>query len=299
MKKIAFLLLFFCGILSAQVGINTVSPSAASVLHLESLNSSGTHGGFMPPKVDLAQRALIPVTTADDGMMIFLSDGTTRCVQIYNAADVQWVDFYCMPVPAPPSINYYQDFEIGPATPILGYTYTGFGNAISTGNGASPSSPLYSEGSQGFSVTNSTTTPGELVFDTIDASTFTTNSLSFNLASFGTSTNGADATDYIEVFVSTDGGSTYSSELKINGGDTNTRWDFTGSAAASSVYDGDNIATPYASTGTGVISGGATAYNVVTVTNLPSSATLVIKVHFRNNSNNETWVIDNVVLSLN
>ena len=299
MKKIAFLLLFFSGLLSAQVGVNTNTPSTASVLHLESLNGSGTHGGFMPPKVSLAQRALIPVTAADDGMMIFLSDGTTRCVQIYNATDVQWIDFYCMPVPTPPSITYYQNFEVVPATPTLGYTYTGSGGSISSGNGVSPNSPMFSEGVQGYEVTNSTTTPGELVFDTIDASSFTTNSFSFNLASFGTSTNGSDATDYIEVFVSTDGGSTYSSELKINGGDTNTRWDFTGSAAASSVYDGDNVASAYSSTGSGVITGSATAYNTISVTNLPSSATLVVKVHFRNNSNNETWVIDNVVLSLN
>jgi len=99
MKKIAFLLLFFCGILSAQVGINTASPSIASVLHLESLNGSGTHGGFMPPKVDLAQRALIPITAADDGMMIFLSEGSTRCVQIYDATNTSWVNFYCIPVP--------------------------------------------------------------------------------------------------------------------------------------------------------------------------------------------------------
>ncbi|MGB0897392.1 MAG: hypothetical protein ACPGU9_10060 [Flavobacteriaceae bacterium] len=66
MKKIAFLLLFVSGFLSAQVGVNTTSPSPASVLHLESLNGSGTHGGFMPPVVDLAERALIPVTAADD-----------------------------------------------------------------------------------------------------------------------------------------------------------------------------------------------------------------------------------------
>jgi len=299
MKKIAFLLLFFSGLLSAQVGVNTTTPSVASVLHLESLNGSGTHGGFMPPKVNLVQRALIPVTTADDGMMIFLSDGTTRCVQIYNASDAQWVDFYCMPVPPPPSITYYQDFEAVPVMPALGYTYTGSGGSISSGNGTSPNSPLYSEGTQGYSVTNSSTTPGELVFDAVDSSSFSTNTFSFNLASFGTSTNGADSTDYIEVFVSTNGGATYSSELKIKGGDTNTKWDFTGTASASSVYDGDNIATAFSSTGSGVISGNVSAYNIVTVTNLPSSATLVVKIHFRNNSSNETWVIDNTVLSLN
>ena len=299
MKKIAFLLLLCSGLISAQVGINTSSPSPASVLHLESLNGSNTHGGFMPPKVTLAERALIPVTAADDGMMVFLSDGTTRCVQIYDATNTTWVDFYCMPVPPPPSLTYYQDFETVPNTPILGYTYTGNGGSVSSGNGSSPNSPMYSEGVQGFEVTNSSTTPGELVFDSVDSSTFTSNTVSFNLASFGTSTNGADSTDYIEVFISTDGGTTYSSELKINGGDTNTRWDFSGSAIATTVYDGNNTPTGFSSTGSGVITGNPTAYNVVTVTGLPSSNQLVVKINFRNNSNNETWVIDNVVLSLN
>jgi len=109
MKKIVFLLLFFCSILSAQVGINTASPSEGSVLHLKALNSSGTYGGFMPPKVSLAERALIPVTGVDDGMMIFLSDGVNRCLQFYNAVDKVWVDFYCMPVVV--SVVYEQDFD--------------------------------------------------------------------------------------------------------------------------------------------------------------------------------------------
>jgi len=99
MKKITFLLLFFSGLLFAQVGINTTVPSSASVLHLESLNGSGSHGGFMPPKVTLAQRGLIPVTASDDGMMVFLSDGVTRCVQIYDGASSTWVNFYCIPIP--------------------------------------------------------------------------------------------------------------------------------------------------------------------------------------------------------
>lgn len=299
MKKIAFLLLFFSGFLSAQVGINTNTPSPASVLHLESLNGSNTHGGFMPPVVSAAEKLLIPKTAADDGMMIYLSEGTTRCLQIYNANDDNWVDMYCMPIPAPPSLTYYQDFENIPATPTLGYTYTGNGDAISSGNGVSPNSPMYSEGTQGFSVTNSSTTPGQLVFDTIDSSAFTTNTLSFNLASFGSASNASDTSDFVEVFVSTDGGVTYSSELKINGGGDNTKWDFTGSAIASTGYDGDDTATAYASSGSGDISGNVDAYNTVTVTNLPSSTQLVVKLELRNNHGSEVWVIDNVVLDLN
>jgi len=109
MKKIVFLLLFISSQLSAQVGVNTTTPSKASVLHLEALNSLGTYGGLMLPKVTLAERALIPVTVIDDGMMIFLSDGLVRCVQIYDAADELWIDFYCMPVTMP--VIFSQDFD--------------------------------------------------------------------------------------------------------------------------------------------------------------------------------------------
>lgn len=98
MKKIVFVLLFIGSQLSAQVGINTNSPSQASVLHLKALNNSGTYGGFMPPRVSLAERGLIPVSAIDDGMMIYLTDAEKRCVQFYNANDDIWVDFYCMPL---------------------------------------------------------------------------------------------------------------------------------------------------------------------------------------------------------
>lgn len=110
MKKITFLLLFISSIIFAQVGINTTTPSKASVLHLKALNSSGVYGGFMPPKVSLAERALIPVTISDDGMMIYLSDGAKRCLQFYNVNDQAWVDFYCMPIVA--LVVYEQDFDV-------------------------------------------------------------------------------------------------------------------------------------------------------------------------------------------
>ncbi|MFD0964451.1 hypothetical protein [Pseudofulvibacter geojedonensis] len=291
MKKIALLLLLFCGLMSAQVGINTTNPSNASVLHLESLNGSGTHGGFMPPKVTLAQRATIPVTAADDGMMIFLSDGTTRCVQIYRASSSAWVDMYCMPIVGA-SIIYYQDFEATPATPTL--TYTGGSGSMSSGNGIFPSAPMYSEGAQGYQVSNSNST---LSFDPIDSSTYSNIDLSFDLASFaGTSGNGADGTDVVEVLVSTDN-TTWSSEVTING-NNNAKWSFAGSAVASGVYDGDNTPTNYAPTMGGNLTG-PNAYSKVTLSNLPAVATLYIQVRMHNNSTNEIWVIDNVVLNLN
>ena len=291
MKKTAFLLLLFCGILSAQVGINTTSPSTASVLHLESLNGSGTHGGFMPPVVDLAERALIPVTAADDGMMIFLSDGTTRCVQIYRASTSAWVDMYCMPTGAS-AVIYYQDFEGTPASPTL--TYTGGSGGVSSGNGLFPSTSMFSEGAQGYEVSNSDST---ISFDPIDTSGHTTIDFSFDMASFaGTSGNGADGGDLIEVLVSTDN-ATWSSEVTVNG-NSNARWGFAGSALASGVYDGNNTATGYTAPSGGTLSG-PNAYSKVTLSNLPSTPTLYIQVRMFNNTSNESWVIDNVVLSLN
>lgn len=292
MKKIAFLLLFFSGFLSAQVGINTNTPSPASVLHLESLNGSNTHGGFMPPVVSAAEKLLIPKTAADDGMMIYLSEGTTRCLQIYNASDDNWVDMYCMPIPAPPSLTYYQDFENTPNTPEL--TFSGGSGSTSSGAGDFPASDMFSEGTQGYEVSNTTST---LAFDAIDTSAFTNIDLSFDLASFaGTSGNGADGADFVQVLVSTDN-SIWSSEVIVEG-NSNANWDFNGTAIASGTYDGNNSPITYSAPGGGNISGGD-AYSTVTLSGLPVTSTLYIQIVMTNNSSNETWVVDNVILSLN
>ena len=247
----------------------------------------------MPPVVDLAERALIPVTAADDGMMIYLSDGTTRCVQIYNATDAQWVDFYCMPVPPPPYLTYYQDFESAPATPTL--TYSGGSGSISSGNGSTPSTPMYSEGAQGYEVSNVDST---ISFDAIDTSGFTNIDLSFDLASFSTTTgNGAESSDIVEVLISMDN-ATWSSEVIVSGFDFNARWDFSGTAIASGVYDGDNTATAYSATSGGTLSG-ADAYSKIALSGLPITPTLYIQIRMMNSDTKEIWVIDNVILSLN
>jgi len=105
-----FLIVFTIGY--AQVGINTTTPSNAAVLHLESLNSAGTYGGFMPPVVNQSQRDAIDLilTPTDDGMMIYFVEGTTRCVQIYQASTTNWVDMYCMPIPSS-FTEFAQDFD--------------------------------------------------------------------------------------------------------------------------------------------------------------------------------------------
>ena len=289
MKKILFSVMLVVFTISyAQVGINTTTPSSAAVLHLEALNSAtGSYGGFMPPVVNLAQRALIPVSAVDDGLMIYLVEGTQRCVQVYNAITATWVNMYCMPLP----VSFmYQDFETTPNTPEMTYTGTG---AFASGNGAYPNSPMYSEGSRGYKGSNGTKT---VSFNPIDTSGNSSVSISFDLASFSTTSgNGADGADFVDVRVSTDGTS-WSSEVKVNG-NSNARWYFAGSAVASGTYDGNNAPTTYTAPAGGNLTL-ADAYSKVTLTGLPISPTLYIQIRMVNNSNKEIWAIDNVILTL-
>ena len=90
-----FLLLISFFSSNAQVGINTTNPSGASVLHIESSNNGVHFGGFLPPKVTLADRDNIAVGAGDDGMMIFVTDGDERCLQIYNEGRARWENIYC------------------------------------------------------------------------------------------------------------------------------------------------------------------------------------------------------------
>jgi len=100
-----FLVFLFYNFTYSQVGINTTSPSPASVLEIKSSNNGVNFGGFMIPRVTLVERNAIPVTATDNGLMVFLQEGNARCVQIYNGVDSQWENVYCMPVNQAPVAN--------------------------------------------------------------------------------------------------------------------------------------------------------------------------------------------------
>ena len=288
MKRLFWFIVLLPGFLFCQVGINTVSPSPASVLHVEALNPGGTYGGFMPPRVTLAQRNLIPVSSIDDGLMVYLIDGTTRCIQVYETSTSTWRDFYCMPVA---TVTYSQNFETVPVTPTL--TFTGGSGSTATGVGAFPASPKFSEGTQGYQVNNVNSV---LSFDAIDSSAHSIINLTFDLASFSiTSGNGTDDSDKIEILISTDN-ITWFSGLIVNGFN-NARWDFTGTSLASSIYNGNNSPASYQPVSGGDLTG-VEAFSKISLTGLPSVPTLYIQIRMDNDSTNEIWVIDNVILSL-
>ena len=90
-------LIFLSSLFYAQVGINTLTPSPASSLHVHAEVSPGNFRGFMPPRVTVAQRNLIPVTSADDGLMVYTTnaDGGRKCVQMYNNVSNSWENIQC------------------------------------------------------------------------------------------------------------------------------------------------------------------------------------------------------------
>lgn len=89
----------------SQVGINTTTPSSASILDVNSSSDGVNFGGFMPPRVSLAQRNAILATAGDDGLMVYLIDGNNRCLQVWNGVDLAWENVYCMPINQAPEAN--------------------------------------------------------------------------------------------------------------------------------------------------------------------------------------------------
>ena len=97
--KFFYFILILCSVqLSVgQVGIGTTTPNSAAALDINAEISTGVYGGLKLPTVTLVQRAAI-TTPIPDGMMIYLSDGSLRCLQIYSQL-TGWDDVYCMNQP--------------------------------------------------------------------------------------------------------------------------------------------------------------------------------------------------------
>lgn len=103
MTKVIFsLLILIHVIVYSQVGINTLTPSPAASLHVNAEDVNGNIRGFMPPRVTVAQRDLIPVTSSDDGMMVYVlnAENGKNCMQLYNGSINQWESVKCFAVMA-------------------------------------------------------------------------------------------------------------------------------------------------------------------------------------------------------
>lgn len=70
----------------SQVGINTTTPSPAAVLDVNSSSNGTDFGGFMPPRVTPTERDAIPVTAADEGLMVYVINPPNSQLQIWDGS---------------------------------------------------------------------------------------------------------------------------------------------------------------------------------------------------------------------
>jgi hypothetical protein len=201
-----------------------------------------------------------------------------------------------------------QDFEVSPATPVLPYTFTqdtGAGVATATNGSARGQSRTIDSpkfiGGRSFQMighaANSGTEKATIIdFATVNTSAYKEIGLNFKLGAYAvnSTTNGLDSGDEkVKVLISTDNGVTWSQEMDILG-NSNSIWDInTGSGSASFNYDGNNIA-PIFQPGSSTVNSGP---RDITLTNLPMSAQLKIRIILAVDRLDELWAIDNVVLS--
>lgn len=206
-----------------------------------------------------------------------------------------------------------QGFETGDT---VNYTTSGFfpgglnfTSATTAASGDVPaSSPLFSTGLRGYGYSNPTAagaTNTYIEFNTVDASSYTNNiTFSFDVAAFSiaSTTNGMESNDIVSVEISTDGGATYATKLTLLGGNSssgsNVRWAFSGTGTGTNSFSSSNlnVTSSNTSTSSGITFTGTQAITKLSVTGIPNSSQLRVRIGLRNNVSSELWVIDNVQL---
>ena len=209
-----------------------------------------------------------------------------------------------------------QDFESTPATPTMTISTTNIGtpavatfsSSTSGASDAPASSNLFAAGSRGYRISGpssgSATTGQTLTFSAVNTSGHSSVQVSYRIAgmSIGSGSNGMDAsTDQVLLEVSPDGGTTWyqQSVLNMTGAGSNARWAFSATGTGTRAYVANNTFTTHSITNaaSSATLTGANAITTVTVTGLPSVSNLQVRISAQCNSTNESWIIDNVIIS--
>jgi hypothetical protein len=204
------------------------------------------------------------------------------------------------------SIFKTQTFEGATGTNVLGYT-------VATALGANP--PVITGGtafggsrtvvSNKFLNNNSLQVTGPypstfdpkakviVTFDVVDTSIYQDVSFNVNIGAYSTNgTQGLDVSDWVTIFISGDGGLTWSREAIVKG-NSNAIWNvFGGGTTFTNPFKGLDI--PYEVQPTANSVGNGT--RLLTLTNLPQVTQLQVKIELDIDRSDEVWVIDNVQL---
>lgn len=188
-----------------------------------------------------------------------------------------------------------QDFDGGSPS----WSFVNTNGTTVTGNSAAgdrpASSVVYTSATTSFATVN---TSSVLTFGNISGlGTYTSKYIEFRLASWslGSTGNGAETGDAVNLDISFDGGTIYSNEIQVTG-NLNAYWHYTtGTGLATAIYDGNNTPTTFAP---GSTAGNKTTDGYSTVhLDLPNSCTQVrIRIRAINNTTAERWTVDDVKL---
>lgn len=148
------------------------------------------------------------------------------------------------------------------------------------------SSPFVFDGTHSLGVNNSTVTLTSMDVNTTGYSNI---QMILKIAAFSknSSTNGLDADDYIRIEISPDGGTNYYNTIEIHG-NSDAYWAYSTGTG--------NAITPYGTYANFAPIGGGNrttdGYSNVTITNIPTTSNLKIKITISNNNLNELWIVD-------
>jgi hypothetical protein len=213
-----------------------------------------------------------------------------------------------------------QDFEVAPATPTLVFTTVDLGapgsaSGFTTGTSGTTAAPansnLFTGGLRGYRLagpaSGSATTTRILTFGSINTSGFSSVQFTFRVAgmSIGSTSNGMDENvgiDQVLLEVSPNGGTSWYQQTLLNivGTGANARWGFNVTGVGTRAYQSDNLFSTFSvlnNTAGGATLTGANAISQLSVSNLPSVSNLQIKISLQCNSANESWIIDDAILS--
>jgi len=239
----------------------------------------GTLTAVLNNKKDTVTLTLSSMLTAGDTTTFYINNISDTSAILMSREDTSQVRIQAVPT--------FQGFE----TLSTGLLLTSGSSNINTTTGVTetPSNQRIRTGSASWSVSNTTQT---LEFEELVVNPSDSTYINFFLSSTSaTSGNGVDASDYIKVYLATDGGA-YSANpaLTINGA-SNARWGFTNDGITVN-YNSNDTVTASAGTNNSPI------YSNIKVKIPNGFSKIQFKIEASNNSSSEFWNIDDVLVGV-